>query len=116
MKTLAALSALLLSLALLSACGGAFNLQGDMTAAQIRATNGVTTCAQYDSLVYGSASFITMNADDTKKGATSSNNTQITCGKANMTSNSTAGVPVPSGSITTTTTRIEPVASPEIQK
>lgn len=55
----------------------------DMTAAQIRATNGMAMCATAATM-YGKGSSITVNADDIRKGASAKGKTQITCGDATM--------------------------------
>ena len=74
MRLIAALAALLLP--------GCLSVQ-DMTAAQIRATNGMAMCSQAVS-IYGKASSITVNADDIRKGATARGKTAITCGDSTM--------------------------------
>jgi len=78
-----------------------------MTAEQIKATAGTSTCTQYTG-IYGKASMIAINEQDTKKGATSTGDVQITCGDATLKINSSVGVPVPAGATTTTTTTIVP--------
>lgn len=96
------------TLFILLATAGCQNLgYHNMTAEQIRATAGTTTCTQYAGL-YGKASMIALNADDTKKGATSEGATEITCGDATMKIQSKVGVPVPAGATTTTTTVVKP--------
>ena len=55
----------------------------DMSASQIRATNGVIMCAQVSS-IYGKGSSITLNADDVRKGSTAKGKTSITCGDSQM--------------------------------
>ena len=97
---------LLFSVVALCGCS-TLGLQG-MTEGQIRASAGVITCSQYESLIYGNASFIAMNADDVKKSATATSDITINCGKATLTSKGTAGVPVPAGATTTTTTTVVP--------
>jgi hypothetical protein len=79
----------------------------NMTAEQIKASAGTTTCTQFTSL-YGKASNIAINADDTRKGATSSNDLTITCGEATMSIKASIGAPVPLGAPTTTTTTVVP--------
>jgi uncharacterized protein YceK len=66
----------------------------DMTAEQIKATAGTTSCTQYEGL-YGNAATIALNADDTRKGASSRGKMQITCGKASMTIENETSTPVP---------------------
>ena len=78
-----------------------------MSAEQIRATAGTTTCTQYAGL-YGKASAIALNQDDTRKGSTSKGKTTITCGDAQMTIEAEVGAPVPAGATTTTTTVVKP--------
>lgn len=56
----------------------------DMSANQIRATNGVAMCAQATTL-YGKGSSITVNADDIRKGVSARGKTTIVCGDATMT-------------------------------
>ena len=63
----------------------------DMSAAQIKATNGMVMCAQVVSM-YGKGSSITVNADDIRKGATAKAKTSITCGDATMIIESNVGV------------------------
>lgn len=63
----------------------------DMSAAQIRATNGVAMCSQVVTM-YGKGSSITVNADDIRKGATGSGKTSIVCGDATMTIQHDIGV------------------------
>ena len=91
---------------LLSGCS-TLGLQS-LSPEQIRASNGMVTCSQYESLIYGTASFLSVNADDVRKGATATSDINLSCGKAALTSKGTSGVPVPPGATTTTTTRIEP--------
>lgn len=79
----------------------------DMTPEQIKATAGTTSCTQYSGL-YGKASTIALNQDDTRKGATSKGKTIITCGDASITIEAEVGVPVPAGATTTTTTVVTP--------
>lgn len=79
----------------------------NMSPEQIKATAGTTTCTQFTSL-YGKASNIAINADETRKGATSTNDLTITCGEATMSIKSSVGVPVPPGATTTTTTTVVP--------
>ncbi len=74
----------------------------NMTAEQIRATAGTSTCTQYTGL-YGRASMIALNEQETKKGATSTGDIQITCGDATMKINSSTSVPVPAGATASTT-------------
>lgn len=94
--------------ALVMALAGCQNLgYSNMTAEQIRATAGTITCTQVTSL-YGKASNIALNADDTRKGATSSSDLTITCGEANLSLKASVGAPVPPGATTTTTTTVVP--------
>lgn len=79
----------------------------DMSAEQLKATNGMLTCSQLSSM-YGKGSSILVNTDDLRKGATSKGKTSITCGDATMTIESEIGVPVPPGATTTTTTVVKP--------
>ena len=55
----------------------------DMSAAQLRAANGLAMCSQVTS-IYGRGSSITVNADDIRKGATGKGRTSIECGDAKM--------------------------------
>lgn len=55
----------------------------DMSAAQIRATNGVAGCVTV-STMNGRGSSITVNADDIRRGATAKGKTSIQCGDAQM--------------------------------
>jgi hypothetical protein len=91
---------------ILAGCAGGLGYQG-MSPEQIKATNGTSSCTQYKGL-YGSASMVSINADDTRKGATSKGRTEITCGDAKMVIDAEVGVPVPAGSTTTTTTVVQP--------
>lgn len=61
---------------------GCVNLS-EMSANQLRATNGMAMCSQATSL-YGRGSSITVNADDLKKGQTGKGKTVITCGDSQM--------------------------------
>ena len=79
-----------------------------MTAEQIKATAGTVTCSQVDLPLYGKASFVALNQDDTKKGATSTNDITVTCGQTQFTVKSNTGVPVPAGATTTVTTTVQP--------
>jgi len=79
----------------------------DMSADQLKATNGMLTCSQLSSM-YGKGSTILVNTDDLRKGATSKGKTVITCGDATMAIESEVGVPVPPGATTTTTTVVRP--------
>lgn len=81
----------LIAIAVLALCGCTNLGYQNMTAEQIRATAGTSTCTQYSGL-YGKASMIALNADDTRKGATSENELQITCGDASMTMRGKVGV------------------------
>ncbi len=63
-----------------------------MSAEQIKATAGTTTCTQYAGL-YGKASAIALNADDVRKGVTSNGDMTITCGDASMQIKNTIGLP-----------------------
>jgi hypothetical protein len=82
---------LALSLAL-TGCGSM--AYKDMTAEQIKATAGTTSCTQYEGL-YGNAATIALNADDTRKGASSRGKMQITCGKATMVIENETSTPAP---------------------
>jgi len=79
----------------------------NMSPEQIKATAGTIGCSTISS-IYGKGSTIAINADDTRKGATSKGKTVISCGDATMTVESEVGVPVPPGSTTTTTTVVKP--------
>lgn len=79
----------------------------NMTAEQIKATAGTVTCTQFTG-VYGKASNIAINADNTRKGATPKGKTVVSCGDATMTIEAETGVPVPAGATTTTTTVVKP--------
>ncbi len=79
----------------------------NMSAEQIKATAGTTSCSTINSM-YGKGSMIATNADETRKGATSKGKTVITCGDATMTIEAEVGVPVPPGATTTTTTVVKP--------
>jgi hypothetical protein len=63
----------------------------DMSAAQLRASNGIAQCAQVTSL-YGRGSSITVNVDDIRKGATARGRTSIRCGDATMVIDTDIGV------------------------
>lgn len=86
MKILAILGSLALS-----ACAG-LNMQ-DMTAAQIKATNGMASCG-YATNVYGKISIITANTDDVSKGTNQKGRMAITCGDASMIIDNNTSVPV----------------------
>lgn len=75
----------------------------DMSAEQLKATNGMLTCSQLSSM-YGRGSSILVNTDDLRKGATSKGKTVITCGDASMTIESEIGAAAVPGAVTTTTT------------
>lgn len=62
--------------------GGCISV-ADMSAQQLRATNGMAMCAQVTSL-YGRGSTITVNADDVRKGAYAKGKTAIQCGDSTM--------------------------------
>jgi hypothetical protein len=64
----------------------------DMSASQIRSTNGMAMCAQVTSL-YGKGSSITVNADDFRKGYNAKYKTVIVCGDATMTLESSQAEP-----------------------
>lgn len=72
---------LLIAMLLLSGCAG-LNMS-DMTAAQIKATNGMASCG-HSTNVYGKISIITANTDDVSKGANQKGRMSITCGDATM--------------------------------
>ena len=56
----------------------------EMTANQLRATNGLATCTQATTM-YGKGSSIAVNADDLRKGVSARGKTTIVCGDATMT-------------------------------
>lgn len=64
----------------------------EMSPEQIRASNGMMSCTNVNSM-YGKASGISVNADDIRKGATATGKTEITCGEAKMTIEITTTVP-----------------------
>ena len=66
----------------------------DMSASQIRATNGLIMCSQVTS-IYGKGSAITINADDVRKGSTAKGKTSVVCGDASMTIETNIGVAQP---------------------
>lgn len=78
----------------LSGCLG-LGLQ-NMTAEQIKATNGMTTCTTL-STMSGSGSTISVNSDDIRKGATSNGKVAVTCGTATIVIDSNVGVAYPPG-------------------
>jgi len=78
-----------------------------MSPEQLKASAGMTTCTTTTN-VWGTVSIITQAVDDTRKGATSENSTDIKCGNASMTIGNKVGVPVPPGATTTTTTVVRP--------
>lgn len=82
MKACLNLLAIYLVIIALSGCGAM--AYKDMTSEQIKATAGTTSCTQYEG-IYGNAATIALNADDTRKGASSRGKMLITCGKATMT-------------------------------
>jgi hypothetical protein len=63
----------------------------NMTPEQIKATAGSISCVTIETLMYGKGSSISINTDDTKKGATSSWKTSIKCGDAEMTIDASVG-------------------------
>lgn len=71
-----------LTTALLSGCAGL--PVADMTAAQIRATNGMSSCGTASNL-YGKVSIITQNQNDPAGNTNQRGKTVITCGEATMT-------------------------------
>jgi len=73
---------ILLSVLLLTGCPS-MSIK-DMSAEQLKATNGMLTCSQLSSM-YGKGSVILVNVDDLRKGATSKGETTVTCGDATMT-------------------------------
>lgn len=90
------------------ALGGCMNLgYQNMTAEQIKATAGTTTCTQFTGM-YGKGAAIALNADDTKKGVSSTNDISISCGDASLTIKATNTAPVPAGASTVTTTTVTP--------
>ncbi len=78
-----------------------------MSPEQLRASAGLTTCTTTTN-IWGKVSVITQAVDDTRKGATSENTTDIKCGDATLTQGNKVGVPVPPGATTTTTTVVKP--------
>ena len=64
----------------------------DMSAQQLKATQGMAMCAQATTM-YGKGSTITVNADDIRKGAYAKGKTAITCGDATMVIEHDVGVP-----------------------
>jgi hypothetical protein len=104
----------IISIIVLILLAGCQNLgYSNMTAEQIRATNGTSTCTSINT-IYGKQSMIAINEQDVKKGSTSKGKLSITCGDALMSIESDIGVPVPPGAVTTTTTTVIPanVAAP----
>ena len=91
---------LLLTFVALSGCAS-------MSPEQLKASAGLTTCTTTAN-IWGKVSVITQAIDDTRKGATSENTTDIKCGDASMTVGNKVGVPVPPGATTTTTTIVAP--------
>lgn len=71
----------------LAACSP-LNLR-DMSAAQIKATNGMATCATSTSM-YGKVSIISANTQDATKGSTEKGSTTIVCGDSTMKIDSSA--------------------------
>jgi hypothetical protein len=65
-----------------------------MTPDQLRASAGMTTCTTTTSL-YGKLTTVTTNTDDTRKGATSSSKSEITCGEAKLTIDNSVGTSKP---------------------
>ncbi len=55
----------------------------DMSAQQLKATNGMAMCSTV-ATAYGRGSSITVNADDIRKGASAKGKTEIRCGDAVM--------------------------------
>lgn len=78
-----------------------------MSPEQLRASAGLTTCTTTTN-IWGKVSVITQAVDDTRKGATSENTTEIVCGDAKMSQGNKVGVPVPAGATTITTTTVKP--------
>lgn len=75
--------------------GGCLGLgMQNMTPAQIRATNGMTTCTQVLTM-YGRGSTISANTDDIRKGATAKGKTAVKCGDAEMVIENDIGVAQP---------------------
>ena len=68
-----------------------------MTADQIKATAGTSTCTQFTTL-YGKSSMIALNEQDVKKGVTATGKVAITCGDASMTIETTATAPASAAS------------------
>lgn len=90
MKLLLILLSVWLIMSLVAGCA---NLnQSDMTAAQLRATNGTATCATSTS-IYGKVSIIAANTDDAAKGTTQKGSMRITCGDAIMQIDNNIGLP-----------------------
>lgn len=62
----------------------------NMSPEQIKATAGTISCSTVNS-VYGKGSAIAVNADDIRKGATSTGAVTISCGEASMVIKSEVG-------------------------
>lgn len=75
-----------------------------MSAEQLKALAGTTTCFYTTNLGGGETGFVSSSVDDTKKGQTSGNKTNVTCGKIQLQVDNAVGIPVPAGATATTTT------------
>lgn len=62
-----------------------------MTPEQLKASSGMSTCTK-TTTIYGTVTFATTSADDTRKGATQKGKTVITCGDASMSVETDTGV------------------------
>ena len=101
----------LISIMVALSVAGCQNLgYSNMTAEQIRATAGTSTCTNYVG-IYGKASMIAINEQDIKKGINSTGDLQITCGDSAMSIKSSTAVPTPPGAVTTTTTTVIPAGA-----
>lgn len=65
----------------------------DMTAAQLKATNGFASCGTATN-IYGKVAIITANTDDASRGTNQKGRMAITCGDAMMTIDNNVSVPV----------------------
>lgn len=74
----------------LAGCAG-LNMH-DMTAAQLKATNGMASCGHATN-IYGQVSIITANTDDVQKGTTQKGKMVITCGASSMTIDNSTALP-----------------------
>lgn len=62
-----------------------------MSPEQLRASAGMSTCTK-TTTIYGTVTFATTSADDTRKGATQKSKTVVTCGDASMAVETDTGV------------------------